>query len=183
MKNLIKFGLIIGLLSPVLVKAQTNITTGFFTQVTEWISSFNTNYDVAIAASKVRLWTGVDSVQGGNATLVNEIGVSYDAITKNKLLSIEAVERNGGVAGTLISIQGGLSVNILIHDFELSLYVDGGKYMDGVLNDKGKKNEMFGEVGIRALKSLGPNTYTGVGLGTQFPTSHQLYMAYVGIRL
>jgi len=171
--------------STLVVGAQTNNTgvTGFVTQVTQWIASFNTNYDVAIAACKMRLWTGVDSVQGGNESLVNEIGVSYDALTKNKVLSLEAVERNGGVAGTLISVQGGASLNFLVHDFMLSLYCDGGKYMDNIVSDKGKKNEMFGEIGIRGFKALGPNTYTGVGLGTQFPTSRQLYMAYVGIRL
>lgn len=141
-------------------------TMGFFT-------SFNTNLDGTFGASKGSLWTSVDSLQGAQVPLANAIGVSYDVY---KSLSGEAIIRNGGVTGTVISVQGGLGWNVIVHDLELTGYADGGYYT----TSQHVSQNLYAEFGLRAKKSLTTHTYAGVGIGVQLPVNAQVFQALFG---
>lgn len=159
-------------------------TGSFLTSVQDYFTSFNTNLDGTFGASKASLWTGVDSIQGGDAPLANDLGVSYNVYKQT--LSIESVTRSGGVAGALMSEQAGIGFNVIVHDARLTLYADGGYDLaakDG-LTAKGKAthpNRMFGEIGLRAAKALTAHTYGFVGVAAQLPKNAQVFSAGVGI--
>src|SRR6185437_4841824 len=69
-------------------------TGTFLTSLQDYFTAFNTNLDATFGASKLSLWTGVDSIQGGDASLANEVGLSYNLW---KALAPEVVIRNSGV--------------------------------------------------------------------------------------
>lgn len=148
-----------------------------------YFTSFNTNLDSTFGASKLSLWTGVDSIQGGDTALANEVGLSYNVW---QALAPEVVIRNSGVAGTLQSFQGGIGLNFVVHDVRLTLYGDGGDdlALPTTKNAKGKTvrgNPMYGEVGLRAQKALTAHTYAWTGIGAQLPRNSQVFSAGVGI--
>lgn len=171
-------------------KAQTNTpappagTGSFFTSVQDYFTSFNTNLDATFGSSRGSLWTGVDSIQGGDAALANDLGASYNLYKQT--LSLETVTRSGGVAGTLMSQQLGFGFNIIVHDARLTLYADGGYDLaakNGV-NLKGKAthpDRFYGEIGLRAAKALTEHTYGFVGVAAQLPRNTQVFSAGVGI--
>jgi hypothetical protein len=161
--------------------------SSFFNQAFNWFTAADPALDGIFTNGSALLWAGVDSVQGGNATLVNEIGISYGVI-KPQRLSLEAVTRNGGMTGTVMSQQLGVSLNFNLRDMRIAVYADGGYYLadseitPGPSGKISTSDRMYGEIGIRAFKALGQNTYAYVSLGAQFPTSRQVYGAGVGIR-
>jgi len=166
--------LLLSLIAAIPVVAQTN-RGSFFDTVSGYFTTFNPNLTNTFAA-KTTLWTGVDSVQGGGSTLVNEIGASYNAYGP---LSVESVTRDGGVAGTLVSQQIGLGLNFTVIDTRLTLYGDAGYKLDGPSTSKFQDN-LYGEIGIRVAKALTEHTFAWVGIGAQFPTKAQVFQGGIG---
>jgi hypothetical protein len=158
-------------------------------QVLGYFTSFNTNLDSTFAANRFDLWAGASSIQGAAVPLVNDIGVSFDVWRPSLLgtnsktslaLAPEAVIRNGGVAGSLVSLQGGVGVSAIIHDVKATLYLDGGGYLDDKDNPQAFDQRLYGEIGLRVKKAFGQHFYGGVGLGAQFPDSAQVFSAFAG---
>lgn len=148
--------------------------------------SFNTNFDSTFRDSSFDLWTGVSSVQNGDAPIVNDLGLSYDvwrpAPSTNSpvstALSLENVIRDSGVAGSLISDQFGLGVSIKVHDVKLTGYLDGG--YDFFEEGARTRDRIYGEVGLRAKKAISSHFYLGVGIGAQFPRNSRVFSAFTG---
>ena len=150
---------------------------GFFTSVEGYFTSFYTNLDSTFGATaRGSIWTSVDSIQGAQVPLANSLGVSYDAY---KSLSVESVIRNSGVAGTIVSAQGGLGLNVIVHDTKLTLYADGGYGLNGSSPD-GPSSRPYAEFGVRAQKALTAHTFAGLGIGAQLPGNRQVFSALVG---
>lgn len=176
---------------PVIARAQlptnaaptlpTTVSVGI-NDIIGWATSFNTNYDGVFTNNHGLLWVSLVSIQGQGSTLANEIGLAYEPLNSH-IISLEAVMRNGGVAGTIISQGAGVSLNFNIHDLRISAYAEGVYQLQDRFDSLGvKESKLGGEIGIRAFKALGLNTYMCLGIGSQFPTTHQVYMAGVGIR-
>ncbi len=154
----------------------------FFSSVMGFFSSFDTALDPTFGQSRGQAWTGVDAINGGPASLANEIGLSYDFYrttpTTNSTLfavSAESVTRNGGVTGTLISEGVGVGLSFIVHDVRLT------GYLDGLYNFDHSYSSQFGaEFGLRAEKALGLHTFTYVGAAFQLPGSRQLFSAGLG---
>lgn len=155
-------------------QAQTNIPpsglTDFGNTVLGYFTSFNTNYDVTFKNNRFDLWTGASAIQGGVNPLVNDIAGSYDLWRPTQAntnsgtftaLSVEALARNSGVAGSIVSGQGGLGFSVIVHDTKATVYLDGGSYAEG-------RGALFGEVGVRVKKAIGTHFFMGVGIGVQF---------------
>jgi hypothetical protein len=151
-----------------------------------YFTTFNPALDSTFGASTFDLWTGVSSVQNGDAPIQNDLGISYDiwrpapSATNSVVrtaLSLENGLRDSGIAGSLISDQVGLGFSIIVHDVKLTAYLDGGYnfFEQGKMRDK-----LFGEVGIRAKKALGAHFYSGVGMGVQFPRSERIFSLFAG---
>ena len=124
---------------------------GYFTSFNPELSGTFTN--------KGAVWAGVDSILGGppgEPSLVNELGASYNVY---KTLAGEMVLRNANVAGTVDSLQGGLSYGLILVDTRVAAYADGG--YDWNLS------KMYGEVGLRVQKALTAHTFAGVSYGVQ----------------
>ena len=156
--------------------AQTNTPGGtFFNTVGQYFTSFNTNLAGTFQA-KTTLWTGVDSVQGGNSSLVNEIGLSYAIYGP---LSLESITRDGGVAGTLVSQQVGFGANFVLIDTRLTAYADAGYRLDSPSTVKFRDN-LYGEVGLRIAKALTEHTFAWVGLGVKVPQKEEVFEGGVG---
>lgn len=160
--------------------------TDFGNTVFGYFTSFNTNLDTTFRDNRFELWLGVDSVQGSTAPLQNSIGISYDVwrptpatnATTFTAIGIEDQIRNTGVAGTVETDQLGLNFSVVVHDVKLSGYLDGG--YDLTQNGVRFSNRLFGEVGLRARKAIGPHFYMGVGVGAQFPRNSQVLSAFTG---
>ena len=156
--------------------AQTNTPTppadsgSFMGTVTSYFTSFNTNLDGTFGLSKASLWTGVDSIQGGKVPLANEIGMSYKLIGP---VSGEAVVRDGGITGTIVSLQGGLGASVIVHDVRLTGYADG-------LYLRQATEKLGAEIGLRVAKALTDHTYAWVGMGFQIPNDARVFSAGVG---
>lgn len=157
-------------------KAQitTNSPEGSFpSAVLSYFTAFNTNLDSTFALEKGTVWTGVDSIQGGSVPLANCLGISYDLW---KMVSVESVTRNSGVAGTVLSEQFGAGLNFVVHDAKLTLYADGGYN----LYSPGKSkfaDRLYVEMGLRAMKALTTHTFAFIGLGVQLPSNLQILSA------
>ena len=158
---------------------------GLGSTVVGYFTSFNPALDPAFRDNRFTLWTGASSVQGGPQSLVNDVGASYDlwrpappagSSTLTAVgLSLDA--RNGGVAGTLVSVQGGPQFSVVVHDVKASLYLDGGYYaLDAVKSG----DKLYGEVGVRVFKAFGLHFFGGVGMGCQFPANRQVFSAFAG---
>lgn len=159
----------------------------FSSTVLGYFTAFNTNLASTFQDNRFDIWTGASSLQGGPVSLVNDLGGSYDLwrptpgtnVATRTALSFEADFRNGGVAGTLVSLQGGLGFSLLLYDVKVTVYGDGGSYT-AVAPAKWSKDDLYGEVGIRVKKAIGTHFYTGVGMGAQFPKNSQVFSAFLG---
>ena len=148
-----------------------------------YFSAFDTN--LLTFENRFDLWTGASSIQGANTALVNDLGLSYDVFhlsaptnspgAAHIAIDIENTIRNSGVAGSLISEQGGLGLNVIVYDVKLTLYANGGYFLD-----PGESRRAYAEIGLRAKKAIGQHFYLGVGLGTQIPQNRQVFSAFAG---
>ena len=163
-------------------QAQTNTNqppvptsaTSFAGSVQAYFTSFNTNLDSTFGLQRGEVAVGADSIQGAGVNLANSIRISYDAY---KALSVEAVVRDSGISGILVSAQAGLAYNVIVHDAKLSLYVDGGSRQDEASDQKDK---LYAEVGVRIQKALTEHTFAGVGMGVQMPGKVRTFSAFTG---
>jgi hypothetical protein len=146
----------------------------FFTDAAGYFSTFNTN-NVGCFTNRLSVWTGVDSIQGGGAPLANEFGVGYEVLGN---LSFESVTRSSGVAGTLVSQQGGVGYGFKIQDVRLTPFVGGGYSIYWPKGSSGSR--IFGEVGARVAKALSIHTFAWVGIGAQLPANRQVFCSGVG---
>lgn len=159
--GIIGIGLLTAALPPAL--AQTNTAPvptdegSFLSTVGSYFTSFNTNLSTTFT-NKGAAWAGVDSnIGGGKAPpVVNELGVSY-AIAG--AFAGEVVLRNGGVAGVVDSLQGGVDYSIVLVDTKLGAYLDGGYSWDN--------KKAYGEIGVRVMKALTTHTFAYVNYGVQ----------------
>jgi hypothetical protein len=163
------------------------------TQILNYFTAFNTNLDSTFGNNRFDLWIGAASVQNTGHPLLNTIGGSYDIWrptpgTNGTQLAIapEIDTRNEGVAGSLISAQGGIGLSALIHDTKATIYLNGGKYIPSEFDP------WFGEIGLRVKKAFGLHFYGGLGLGIQYRSlttaqkvGHsdwgQVFTAYTGV--
>lgn len=160
----------------------------FFSSVADYFASFNTNLDESVFAARGKLWTGADSIQGGNVSLANSLGLSYNIYQPTNSavrLGAESVTRNSGVAGTLVSEQIGPQINFVIHDTTITGYGDGLYNFDPAshVNKKGKTikdNPLGAEIGLRLQKALTVHTFAGTGVGAQLPKPRQVFQVFAG---
>jgi hypothetical protein len=123
-----------------------------------YFTSFNPDL-AGTFTNRGTVWAGVASIVGGPSgepSLENELGVSY---ALGKGFAPELVLRNANVAGTVDSLQGGLSYGLVLIDTRVAAYADGG--YDWNLS------KMYGEVGLRVQKALTAHTFAGVSYGVQ----------------
>lgn len=154
-----------------------NPETGFFTQVFQWGTSFNTN-STTFLATRAMLDTGVESRMGDGLALINDIHMSYDVVgatysapTNISVLRFgpDLVERNSGVTGTFVSVEAGPQVAVIIYDFRIGLAVDGGYWA----NSAAVRHHLFGEACLDADKAIGSRTYMGLRFSQEFPRNAQ----------
>ena len=152
------------------LKAQTNavttnalppIPTGpldFIQQAGSWISNVNTNE--TWSNTKVDLWTAAN-FQSGLQTSA-EIGLSYDAfgIATNVVIAPEAVFRNAGIAGVIVSYQGGIGFSYEHFDIKATAYGDFGY--------SPSQSTAFAEIGARLKKKMTTSTYAAIGIYYDF---------------
>jgi hypothetical protein len=132
----------------------------FFNSALDYFTAFNTNNLACFNSNSVSFWAGVDSVIGGGAgtdPMANELGAS---INLYKGFSLEAVERNSGVSGTIVSLAGGADYGYVIVDTRVAAYADMGYEFD--------QDKILGEVGLRIAKALTTHTFAQIGYGLQF---------------
>lgn len=152
----------------------------FFNDVLNYFSSFNTNLDSTFGTHRGTFFTGVDAIQGGNNNLANTIGIQYEVWkaspstnTASQIgIELEAVTRNSGLAGTILSQGGGVGLDFDIHDVRVNGYVDGVYQF--------QTDKIGAEFGVRIFKAIGANTFMGVGIAEQIPGNHQIFSAFVG---
>lgn len=167
----------------------TNQPTGnFFNSVTGYFTSFNTNLEASTAAARGSLWTGADSLQGGDVPLANSLGLSYNLYqpaASPVRLGFESVTRNSGVAGTIVSQQIGPNLKLIVHDVTITAYAD--PLYDFAATDtknaKGKtvKADRIGcEIGLRLQKQLTEHTFAGTGVGARLPKNTQVFQVFAG---
>lgn len=154
------------ILSAFTATAQTNPITGFLGSTLDYFSSNNTNFTF----TPFKLWTEIDYQNQIN--FADSIDFSYDvyqpaSYTNGIAFDLEASMRNSGVAGTIVSYQGGGAVAYNLYAIRVEGYVDGGY------------NEVFhkgyGELGARLLKKPTENTILGLTLAFQVPTHGPSY--------
>lgn len=149
--------------------------SSFFQTAQSYFTSFNTNLDSTFGNQRGEFAIGVDAIQGGNAPLANSLRLSYDAW---RAISVEAVVRDSGITGFLLSAQAGPALNFVIHDAKLTLYGHVGHRQDEASDNPEK---VFGEIGVRVQKALTEHTFAGVAMGVQFPgTSTRTFSAFTG---
>lgn len=150
-----------------------------------YLTAFNTNLDSTFGSTRFDLWMGAVSSQNDLHHLMNNIGGSYDLIKfhantnseTSSAISLEVETRNDGVAGSLVSVQGGPAFSLIIHDVKLTLSAHGGGYLDKGLPTN---ERWYGEIDFKAKKAWGRHFYGGVGMGVQFPRNDQLFFAEAG---
>jgi hypothetical protein len=155
-----------------------NTMLGYFTSLNPALSD-------CFGSNTFTLWTGAASVQGGVTPLVNLVGASYDlwrpkpANTNSAAwtaISPEFQIDNSGVAGTVVSAQGGLGFGVGLCDVKATLYADALYQLP-----QGKtKGQAGAELGLRVFKALGHNFFAGVGLAAQVPRNSQVLSAFAG---
>lgn len=160
--------------------------TNFFNQVIVWGTTFDTN-NTTFLSTRGGLDTGVESRQGNGIALVNDIHLSYDLVGATYLAPTnvtvlrfgpDVLERNSGVTGTFVSVQGGLQAAIVHYDLRLGVSFDGGYWA----NQPGIRHSIYGEGAIEADKALGSRTYTGLRFSQDFPKNSQGYYIKFGFR-
>jgi len=153
--------------------------TAFWNTALGWLSSHNPNNE-ATFFSKGEAWAGAVTMQG-DVNLANEIGLTYRVYApsnSNFSISLEAVTRDSGIAGTFVSEGFGPSLNIKVHDVELSLYADA--VYD--LNSEAAKfqDKLHAEIGARVKKAMTANTFIGVETFVQVPGEVRGFGGFLG---
>lgn len=120
-----------------------------------YFTSFNTNLASTFQNRHGSAWAGADYQSGLNADSV--IACDYNLW---KIIAVEALVRNGGIAGTLVSAQGGVGVKLTVIDAEFSGWLDGGYSF--------YRNSGFVAAAAEAKKALTQNTFMGARLEEQF---------------
>jgi len=172
-------------LTPVFAQTDTNIPappttpTAFWNTALGWLSSHNPNNESTFF-SKGEAWAGAVTMQG-DVNLANEIGLAYRLYSpsnSNFSVSLEAVTRDSGIAGTFVSEGFGPSLNIKVHDVELSLYADA--VYD--LNSEAAKfqDKIHAEIGARVKKAMTQNTFIGVETFVQVPGEVRGFGGFLG---
>jgi len=114
------------IVSPTPAPAVATPTTpaDFFSGIPGWMSTVNTNQ--SWLTSPFSIWTAANYQAGLNTSA--EIGGSYDLwIPKpNLAVSFDGAFRNAGIAGTIVSGQGGFGLSILHYDLKPTLSLDSG---------------------------------------------------------
>ncbi len=173
------FSLIVSTFAQTLPPTQASLTPpdgGSFGQsVVGYFTAFNTNLvDTFQSKNGGKIWTGVDSMQGGTVPLANSLGISKRVY---KLIGIESVTRTSGVQGGLVSEQVGFNINYDVQDTELTGYFDGGY---NLYTTTARNERLYGEIGLRIQKALTEHTYGGIGAGVQVPLNRQVLSAFAG---
>lgn len=159
------------LLTAVTAKAQTTIQPpptpqNFATSVIGYFTTINTNYTF----TRFNLWTEGDYQNQVN--FADAINVSFDvycsSYTGGISIAPELGMRNAGIAGTIVDGHGGIQLAYNYYDTRLEGFGD-AVYEDAFGGKVG------GEFGIRALKKATPNTFFGLSLAFQVPTSGPSY--------
>jgi len=164
MKSIVRFGALALLSLSVSLQAQT---TNFFQSVEIYFTGINTNYTF----SRVLVWNGMEYQNGVN--IADDLAGSLDVYapkgcyTGGITASLEGGMRNAGIAGTIVSGQGGAGLNYNYFDVRLGGYADGG------YNEVTHRG--YGELGARVMKKPTPNTFVGVGAAMQLPTKGPAY--------
>lgn len=135
--------------------APTNIPPQqtFFETVASYLTSQNTNLLTFQKTNELDLWAGADYVTGVQVSA--SLGIEYNVYKK---ISIESVTRNAGIGGVVVSQQGGVGLNFVVHDVKLTGYLDGGYDF--------YNKRPYAALGIRAKKALTENTFAGIGMET-----------------
>lgn len=153
----LKIKLIVALIAltclPFLCHGQTTTNTPqgtFYDSVFGYFGSLNTNLP---AVSTVQIWTGTANVR--NQVLQAEFGGSLHPAVLGGF-GVDAVLRNDVALGSLAAAQGGLSYHYILTDIDFAAFVHGGYDWHNAVG--------YVSPGLRALKMLTPNTYSGVSL-------------------
>jgi len=144
-------------------------TGSFFSTATAYFTSFNTNYNWKVRGEAA---AGIASLQNGPANLANELRFGYN-LGKSSNFSLEAVMRDSGIAGTILSGQFGAGVNFAVYDAKLTLYAHSGYHFH-------ESDRWFGELGARVSKKMTRYTFAGVGLGAEIPRGGRIFTAFAG---
>lgn len=164
MKNKILFSLLTLAACLGSIQAQTIDTNAptnpvqFAAQAGNWLTTVDTNKNWD--ATRFNLWA-CDAYQSGLNTSV-ELGASYDLWkpSANTALAPEVAFNNAGIAGTILSGQGGVSFSYAYFDLKFSFYVDGG-YSPALSTG-------LVEIGGRIQKKMTISTYALLGLSQDF---------------
>jgi hypothetical protein len=141
---------------PPIESVLTNTPVGsFFGSVTKFFTTFNPDLTNVFASARGQVWLGAEYVSGLNTAA--SLGLEYPIW---KSISLESVTRNAGVAGTILSQQGGVGLSFNLNDVQLTGYVDGGYDLHN--------NRAYAAIGARVKKALTAHTFVGVGIETQF---------------
>lgn len=138
--------------------AQTNAVpttpATFFTSVSQYFASFDTNKTTFAKTNECDFWAGADYVSGVNIS--SSLGLEYQLWKK---VSVESVTRNAGIAGTILSQQIGVGLNATLYDVKITGYLDGGYDF--------LHKQPYAALGARVKKALTQNTFAGLGLEAQ----------------
>jgi hypothetical protein len=153
--------------------------TAFWNTALGWLSSHNPNNEETFF-SKGEAWAGAVTMQG-DVNLANEVGLSYKVYqptNSNFSVSIEAITRDSGIAGTFVSQAVGPSLNIKVHDVELQIYTDA--VYD--LNSEAARfqDKIHAEIGARVKKAMTQNTFIGVETFVQVPGEVRGFGGFLG---
>ncbi|MGA3268052.1 MAG: hypothetical protein ABSE16_14650 [Verrucomicrobiota bacterium] len=167
-RNFLRIGLALFALAflamGVTVRAQP---TNFLVSVEYYFTGINTNFTF----QRVQVWNGMEYQNGVN--IADDLAGSFDVYaptgcyTGGLTVSLEGDMRNSGIAGTIVSGQGGAGLNYNYYDVRFGGYADGG--YDAVTH------QGYGELGLRVMKKMTPNTFAGISLAVQLPTKGTTY--------
>jgi hypothetical protein len=135
----------------------------FYNSVIDYFSS----NDTTLQFTKFKMWTEGD--YQNNINFADKIAASIDLYTTDSTytnavaIGAEGGMRNAGVAGTIVDGTFGAVLSYNVHAIRLEGYVDGGY--------SAISSEGFAEIGFRAEKKLTPNTFAGLSMGLQIPTT------------
>ena len=149
------------------LQAQTNLPPAspqeFYTSVLQYLTS----NDPTMQFGRLQLWTEAD--YQNNVNFASDINLSFDvyttdiAYTNAITIGLEGGMRNAGIAGTIVDGRGGVQLAYNINSIRVEGYVDGGYSPAGATG--------FAELGMRIKKMLTPNTFAGLSMGFQVPTT------------
>lgn len=129
----------------------------FLTTVGNWFTTQNTNL-LTFQQSHGDVWAGADYRDGLNSSY--SFGVNAKIW---KSLSLDTVMHNASIAGTVVSIQGGLGLGLVSHDMKFTPYADLGYDLN--------LSQAFVALGARVQKALTEHTFVGLGMEVQLATN------------